>query len=392
MLNKLEKSVLTLLLALGAAFGAVAQDTAQPADPFAPTTETAEPAPEVPDVAWVRFAHLSPNAQEISVDLTPTNEDVAFTGDGFGTVNYQSFSEYMEIPAGNYTVTAQGGDAAEAFEEELSFARGNHYTLSAIGMVLPPEAQTAEDDDEDAGGFVGFFRNLFGNGDGDRDRLALQFHLIEDDLTRTPDEGESFVRIVHAAPGTEPIDLAVMGEQGTIVNDVKFGNSSRYAGFEGGMEQLEVRLSGSRAATLELSNLNLQAGNLNTIYVVGTPVEEAPITVLGSSMAPVEVGMQAGEDVAANTMEAGETAGGGAADEAEEAGDDAEEPATDDTEGEAGAEGDAAEDDADAEAAEGDAADEATDETAEDAAEENGEDTTDAEEPATDEEDAEQTD
>ncbi|MEX2543220.1 MAG: DUF4397 domain-containing protein [Trueperaceae bacterium] len=386
MLNKLEKAVLTLLLALGAAFGA-AQDTAQPADPFAPTTETAEPAPEIPDVAWVRFAHFSPNADEISVDLRPTSEDVAFTGEGFGTIPYQSLSGYMEIPAGNYTVTAQGGEAADALEEELSFARGNHYTLSAIGMVLPPEVRAEEADEEEEGGFVAFFRNLFGNGDADRDRLALQFHLIEDDLTRVPNEGETLIRVVHAAPGTEPIDLAVMGEQGTIVNDVEFGNSSRYAGYEGGMEQLEVRLSGSRAATLELTNLNLQAGNLNTIYVVGTPVEQAPIAVLGSSLAPVEVGMAAGEDVAADVVDDGETAGGGAADDAEEADDAAED-------------GEGAED--------GDATDDAageTDEAADDAADDTGDDTGDdmdeeepatdeegAEEPATDEEDAEQTD
>jgi hypothetical protein len=331
---RVEKLGLALLLALGVAFGA-AQDTAQPVDPLTPAPEVAEPAPEIPDVAWVRLAHFSPNAPEMSVVFTPTDEEMAatFTADQFEPIGYQSFTEYVEVPAGNYTVAAEGVEGE--LEEELSFARGNYYTVAAMGLVLPAEAQAAEaeDEDEEDGGFVAFFQNLFGNGGGEqRDRLALQLQLFEDDLTRVPNEGETLVRIVHAAPGTEPVDLAVGEEQGTLVNDVEFGNASRYATYEGGMEDLEVRLSGSRAATLTLEALNLQTGNLNTIYVVGTPVEEAPITTLGSSIAPVQAGMAAGEDVAAQGAETTETAGGGAGEEGEAAEETEEEPATEEAE------------------------------------------------------------
>jgi hypothetical protein len=355
-----EKILYTLLLALAAAFGTVAQEQpAQPADPFAPAPEAVEPAPEIPDVAWVRLAHFSPNANELTVELAPTSEDVAFTADAFDPIAYQTFTEYMEVPAGNYVVTATGSEDVGALEEEFSFARGNYYTLAAIGMVLPPEAQAEaeEDGEEEEGAFVGFFRNLFGgNGDADRDRLALQFSLFQDDLTRAPEEGESLVRLVHAAPGTEPGDLAVMGEQGTLIDGVAFGNASRYEGFEGSMSELEVRLAGSRAATLVLDQLNLESGNLNTVYLVGTPVEQAPVEVLGSSIAPVEAGAAAGEDVAAGVAGDGEAAGGGAGEEdaedaedgaADDAADGAEEPATDETEetdGEDGADtGDGAE-------------------------------------------------
>jgi hypothetical protein len=342
-----EKILYALLLALAAAFGTVAQEQpAQPADPFAPAPEAVEPAPEIPDVAWVRLAHFSPNANELTVELAPTSEDVAFTADPFEPIAYQTFTEYMEVPAGNYAVTATGGEDVGTLEEEFSFARGNYYTLAAIGMVLPPEAQaeTEEDGEEQEGGFVAFFRNLFGNGDGDaaRDRLALQFSLFQDDLTRAPEEGESLVRLVHAAPGTEAVDLAVMGEQGTLIDGVAFGNASRYEGYEGSMSELEVRLAGSRAATLVLDQLSLESGNLNTVYLVGTPVEQAPVAVLGSSIAPVEAGMAAGEDVAAGVAGDGETAGGGAAwegaaddaadDATDDAADGAEEPATDETE------------------------------------------------------------
>lgn len=315
-----NKFVLALLLALGAAYG-VAQGVGQPADPATPAPEMA-PAPEIPDVAWVRLAHFSPNAPEITVNLEPTDEEAAgaFSPDQFPAIGYQNFTEYVEIPAGNYSVTAQGVEGT--VEEEFSFARGSYYTLAAMGLVLPAEVQAeqqeAEEEDE-GGGFVSFFQNLFGNGDGDRDSLALQFQLLEDDLTRVPNEGETLVRVVHAAPGTEPVDLAVTGEQGALVNGVQFGNSSRYAAYEGALEDLEVRLSGSRAATLNLDAVNLVSGNLNTVFVVGTPVEEAPLTIMGSSIAPVEAGSPAGEDVAAQTQEVREAAGGGAEEPAEAA-------------------------------------------------------------------------
>ena len=312
-----KRFTLALLLALGAAYG-VAQGVGQPVDPAAPAPEMA-PAPEIPDVAWVRLAHFSPNAPEITVSFTPTDEEAAasFSGDQFEPVSYQSFTDYVEIPAGNYTVTAQGIEGT--VEEEFSFARGSYFTLAAMGLVLPAEVQAEQQQDGEAegeggGGFVGFFQNLFGDGgDGDRDRLALQFQLIEDDLTRVPNEGETLVRLVHAAPGTEPVELAVAGEQGTLVDGVEFGDASRYASYEGPVEDLEVRLSGSRAAAFTLDTVNLESGNLNTVYVVGTPVEEAPLAIMGSSIAPVEAGSPAGEDVAAGTPQTGETAGGGEA-------------------------------------------------------------------------------
>lgn len=366
----------TLLLALGVAYG-VAQDVGQPVDP-APAQEMA-PAPEIPDVAWVRLAHFSPNAPEITVNFTPTNEEAAgaFTSDQFPPIGYQTFTEYIEIPAGNYTVTAQGVEGT--VEEEFSFARGSYFTLAAMGLVLPAEAQAEQQEGEEdgGGGFVGFFQNLFGEGDGDRDRLALQFQLIEDDLTRVPNEGETLVRVVHAAPGTEPVDLAVTGEQGTLVNDVQFGNASRFASYEGAAQELEVRLSGSRAATLNLETVNLESGNLNTVYVVGTPLEEAPLAIMGSSISPVEVGSPAGEDVAAETQQAGEAAGGGAAEDGEAddngaaEGDDQpmEEPAGDEAAGEAPADA-AAEGAAEEQPAEEQPAEEQPAEPADDEAEE----------------------
>ncbi|HEX7002736.1 MAG TPA: DUF4397 domain-containing protein [Trueperaceae bacterium] len=319
---------LVLLLALGAAFGA-AQGVGQPVEPATPAPEMA-PAPEIPDVAWVRLAHFSPNAPELTVTFTPTDEETAagFSGDQFPSIDYKTFTEYVEIPAGNYTVSAQGVEGT--VEEEFSFARGSYYTLATMGLVLPADVQAeqqqeGEGEDGDGGGFVGFFQNLFGEGDENRDRLALQFQLIEDDLTRVPNEGETLVRVVHAAPGTEPVALAVEGEQGTLVSDVEFGEASRYASYEGTVEDLEVRLAGSRAAAFTLDSVNLESGNLNTVYVVGTPVEEAPLAIMGSSIAPVEAGAPAGEDVAAQTQQAGETAGGGAAEEDAAEGDAAEE-------------------------------------------------------------------
>lgn len=355
-MRRLEKVLVALLLSLGAVFSVTAQEAAQPVEPITPAPEMAE---EVPDVSWVRLAHFSPNASEVSVSFRATDEETAQSvdADQFQSLSYQTLSEYVEIPAGNYTVSIEGAEGVD--EQEFSFARGNYYTLAAMGMVLPEEAQAEQEEEEDQGGFLGFFQNLFGAGDGDRDRLALQFKLIEDDLTRVPEEGETLVRLVHAAPGIEAVDLAVKGEEGTIANNVEFGKVSGYESYAGGMESLELRLSGSRAAAIPLETLSLQAGNINTIFVVGTPVEAAPVAIIGSSLAPVEVGMPAGEELAAEPMTI-ETAGGGGGEEGQrEEGEETEQQQegeanedTEEAEGQEDAENEAMTDEAEAEDAE----------------------------------------
>ena len=292
--------LLTLLLAFAAPFAlAQIEVPGEPpgGDPLAPGGEMAQPA-EVPEVAWVRLAHFSPNAGDITVQLAPSDEEATFSGEGFDQASYQSMTDYIEVPSGSYNVSTQVQDMT--VEEEFNFGQGNHYTLAVVGLLPPPEAQTqAQEGEQDGGGIGGFFRNLFGQGESG-DALALQFQLYEDDVTGTAAVGESVMRIVHAAPGTERVDLAVTGEQGTLAN-VSFGDASRYVGVEGSLDNLEVRLSGSQAATISLSDANLQPGNVNTIYVVGTPVEQAPLTLLGSSIAPVGPGTPVTEDVAVST-------------------------------------------------------------------------------------------
>jgi|GEM_PF-3935392 len=292
--------LLTLLLAFVAPFAlAQIEVPGEPpgGDPLAPGGEMAQPA-EVPEVAWVRLAHFSPNAGDITVQLAPSDEEATFSGEGFDQASYQSMTDYIEVPSGSYNVSTQVQDMT--VEEEFNFGQGNHYTLAVVGLLPPPEAQTqAQEGEQDGGGIGGFFRNLFGQGESG-DALALQFQLYEDDVTGTAAVGESVMRIVHAAPGTERVDLAVTGEQGTLAN-VAFGDASRYVGVEGSLDNLEVRLSGSQAATISLSDANLQPGNVNTIYVVGTPVQQAPLTLLGSSIAPVGPGTPVTEDVAVST-------------------------------------------------------------------------------------------
>src|SRR5690625_4210179 len=292
--------LLTLLLAFVAPFAlAQIEVPGEPpgGDPLAPGGEMAQPA-EVPEVAWVRLAHFSPNAGDITVQLAPSDEEATFSGEGFDQASYQSMTDYIEVPSGSYNVSTQVQDMT--VEEEFNFGQGNHYTLAVVGLLPPPEAQTqAQEGEQDGGGIGGFFRNLFGQGESG-DALALQFQLYEDDVTGTAAVGESVMRIVHAAPGTERVDLAVTGEQDTLAN-VSFGDASRYVGVEGSLDNLEVRLSGSQAATISLSDANLQPGNVNTIYVVGTPVEQAPLTLLGSSIAPVGPGTPVTEDVAVSS-------------------------------------------------------------------------------------------
>ena len=128
---------------------------------------------------------------------------------------------------------------------------------------------------------MGWLRGVFGGDDG-TDAYTLDVLVLEDDLFQTTLDNESLVRVVNAAPGTEQVTLAVSGESGSLTGNAAYGNATgtnrvNAAEFSG---PLELRLGGSRAATIALEEVTLTPGTVNTVYLVGTPVEDAPLRAI----------------------------------------------------------------------------------------------------------------
>lgn len=228
---------------------------------------------EFRDSSWIRVLNLSPNIGDVDFNLVSTDADASAvtTPEFMRAVEYEGHGTYVEVPAGEYRLNLTGNA-----DDDMTFSvnDGRFYTLVVMGLEVPPEAQT----EEQQGGFMNWLTGLFGGDDGD-DAYSVDILLLEDDLYQTNLENESMIRLVNAAPGTEAVTLAVTGESGTLTGDAAYGNATGYnrvnaAEFSG---PLELRIGGSRAATIPLDEVNFVPGSVNTVFLVGTPVEAAPL-------------------------------------------------------------------------------------------------------------------
>ena len=263
------------------------------------------------EYAMVRFVHLSPNAEAADVMLMRTNtESVLMTPAGLKAMVFGSTTEYVRVPSGEYAVMLAVGDAravgdvagpaepsavpevegspldpaAPALSETLTFRADRHYTVAILGLVLPRDARGTEVES----GFFAWLSALFSGGDpADRDALALRYEVLQDDPEATIDPDVARVRVVHAAPGTTSVDVAVVGERGTLVRDLKFGEASRTVTLRADETALEVRPTGSRAVALDLADVELALGGTHTVFIAGTPIEKMPLQVVVLSDAPV---------------------------------------------------------------------------------------------------------
>lgn len=256
----------SLLVSLGLL--ASAQDANQPA-----TTQTAE------DTAMIRVIDLSPNAASVGLRLEGTREGGAvISTDQMSSLAYKDMTDYMEVPAGEYTATLSAEGNAD-LDQTVTFGAQNAYTVAVIGLVLPGEDANAEDQ---GGDFFTWLEGLFGGDTERRDALALRLVVVQDDLNRVVRDGQTVLRAVHASPGTENIDVAFDGERGSVIGDLSYGDVSRYHDVDLSQNagNLVVRIAGSQAVALDLDEAQFEPNTVNTIYVTGTSLEETPLEAI----------------------------------------------------------------------------------------------------------------
>jgi uncharacterized surface protein with fasciclin (FAS1) repeats len=232
------------------------------------------------NMAMLRFAHLSHNAPAVDVLLfNKDNEAIDLPADALTSIAYKDVTTYMMVPDGNYDVTVSiSGETTVVVTKEMTLDGNNFYTLSALGLVLPAEDVQPSDDD---GGFFDWLGNLFSNDDGSqRDALALRLELVKDDLYRDVALGNALIRVVHASPGSPDVDVAELGEDSNLFDNLSFPGFGDYRELEAGATVLSIRVADSQISVYEVTDLDLDANTLNTIYVIGTTLETSPIEVL----------------------------------------------------------------------------------------------------------------
>jgi hypothetical protein len=91
-----------------------------------PETKTFEPL----DKVYIKFAHLSPNTG--AVDITLPDGKILFNN-----ISYKEFTDYIEIPAGTYTLEAKptGSKNTVLYVPNVRLKPQRFYTVYAIGLI-----------------------------------------------------------------------------------------------------------------------------------------------------------------------------------------------------------------------------------------------------------------
>ena len=224
-----------------------------------------------PAKAFVRVAHLAPDAPAVDFCLAPAGT-TTFTGPVFkglgGTgaadgVSFGQVTRYIEVDAAEYDVRLVAPNAADCttpltgltdFTSPPALAAGAYVTLAAIGdLALGGE-------DFQLKGFV--------------------------DRTAAPPAGSVAVRFVHASPDTGPVDVGLLagGTFTPIFTDVAFGefDASPGTGFTADAQgfvtapaltagtNLSARPAGTDVDALVVRlTVGLPAGSIASVFATG---------------------------------------------------------------------------------------------------------------------------
>jgi hypothetical protein len=267
---------LLLALALSLAVVASAQQAPQPAQPGA--------APGI-NQSMVRFVHASPNAEVARIVLTDTIGTAGFHE--IMDLEYLEVTEYVPVLAGSYEITVELAADAEGQVPHIvepatiNTVDGTFHTVVLTGLVLPTEAVGRDD------GFFAWLEGLFTD---ERQDLTL-FPLVLDDLTQVAiAQNETEVRLVHAAPGTDTVDLVLVrpGVSEDVLHTEAYGNASGHTRIFPAEGHLEIRVAGSTAVLVDLAELDVTPGLIHTVILTGTPIEDEPLRAMLVSNAWVD--------------------------------------------------------------------------------------------------------
>jgi hypothetical protein len=191
------------------------------------------------DAAKVRVGHFSPDAPAVDV--------YANGGAILSDVPFGVLSEYLEVPAGTYTieVVAAGADPADGAvigPVDLDFAAGTMTTVAATNTLENIEAQVLTD-------------------------------------APVPEDGIAEVRVVHFSADAPAVDIALDGGD-VVVENLEYPNATEaYLDLPEGEYDLEIRPTGTTDVAFDIDPLDLAGGNSFTVFAIGS-LADGSFTVL----------------------------------------------------------------------------------------------------------------
>lgn len=190
------------------------------------------------DGAKVRVGHFSPDAPAVDVYA---GDSAILTNVPFGVI-----SDYLEVPAGTYSiaVVAAGADPADGAvigPVDLEFAEGTMTTVAATNNLENIEAQVLNDEP-------------------------------------MPEEGIAEVRVVHFSADAPAVDIALDGGD-VVVPELAYPNAAGYLDLPEGEYDLEIRAAGTQDVAFDIDPLDLAGNNSFTVFAIGS-LADGSFTVL----------------------------------------------------------------------------------------------------------------
>ncbi|SEO97518.1 Tat (twin-arginine translocation) pathway signal sequence [Halogranum amylolyticum] len=241
-----------------AAVGELSEDT------FAPLVLEDAPSAPAEGKAQVRLVHASPDAP--AVDVTVKGADLTL----FDDVEFGEHSDYVEVPAGDYTLEVRGatekddGDVVATFD--VTVEAGMSYTAFATGYLTP------DDEPEDRA----FDLLVAADGSGMDEKAG------EDEK-----EKEAAVRAVHAIPDAPNVDVYV--DDSKVLSDVPFRAVSDYLALPVGEYTVTVTAAGEPHTVVFEETLTVEKGAY-TVAAVGELSEKTqmPLVLADDATKPAD--------------------------------------------------------------------------------------------------------
>jgi Domain of unknown function (DUF4397) len=111
---------------------------------------------------------------------------------------------------------------------------------------------------------------------------AVSLRIFRDDLT--PDSGQARVRLIHAAPGVDDIDVLRTGAKDALFSDVDFGSEAGFKDIAPGSTGFTIRNEDRGTALATIAPQTMQAGTSYTMVLTARP--NGKLTTIGFQDTP----------------------------------------------------------------------------------------------------------
>jgi len=190
----------------------------------------------------LRVLHTSPDAP---------NVDVLYDGKALLTnVAYSDACAYLNVKAGSRRIEVRAtGDTTDIIDARPNFSKARFYTMIVAN---------------------------------DLTNIAPLVYLAD---FSAPASGQVKVRFIHAAPGTQNIDIYVgapgSGTAGTpAVTNLAYQSATGYLSLPAGSYQAYITLTGSETIAIDSGVLNLSVGQVRTVVAVGDTAASKPLSAV----------------------------------------------------------------------------------------------------------------